>query len=390
MSLLALPAVTEGACSLERLRLYHFRNYREQGVEFGQCLNLIGGRNAQGKTNLLEAVATLLLTRSPRAASAGEVVRWESDEALVEATVRRPAADRTLAVRFRRDLATGRVTRTASVDGSPRPARELLGLCPVVLFWPEDLQLVKAGPEGRRRLLDVLLSQVDARAAVELLRFRHILEQRNALLRQVRHGVSGPAALAGFTAALVESGARIQVMRAELVGDLAPHARDALAQVSNGVEHLDLRYVPDGGMHPGDALEAAEAALRATLERRGDEEVQRGTTLAGPHRDDLEMLIAGRSARGAASQGQQRSIVLALKLAEVRHIARRAGVLPVLLLDDVLSELDPGRRRDLLAALATAGLQTLITSSEPLADDLPRGTRRFEVTSGSVRAVAES
>lgn len=388
MSAVVLPAVAEGACSLDRLRLYRFRNYAEQSVDLGPRLNLIGGRNAQGKTNLLEAVATLLLTRSPRAAVAGDVVRWHCDEALVEATVRRPAADRTLAVRFRRDPESGRVSRTASVDGSPRPARELLGLCPVVLFWPEDLQLVKAGPDGRRRLLDVVLSQLDARAATDLVRYRHILEQRNSLLRQVRAGSANAAELPGFTTELVACGARIQVMRAELVRELAPHAAEVLGQISGGDEVLDLRYIPDGGMVATDDRVAAESALLATLARRREEEVQRGLTLAGPHRDDLELLIDGRPARSAASQGQQRSIVLAVKLAEVRHIARRAGVMPVLLLDDVLSELDPGRRRDLLAGLAAAGLQTLITSSEPLPDTLPPGTRRFEVVAGSVNVVA--
>ena len=140
----------------------------------------------------------------------------------------RPAADRTLAVRFRRDPVSGRVTRTATVDGSPRPARDLLGLCPVVLFWPEDLQLVKAGPDTRRRLLDVVLSQLDRRAAADLLRYRHVLEQRNALLRQLRAGSADLGALAGFTRELVESGARIQVARAELVARArSPRARGA-------------------------------------------------------------------------------------------------------------------------------------------------------------------
>lgn len=388
MSALLLAEVAD-ACSLERLRIHRFRNYDEQSVEFGRGINVIGGRNAQGKTNLLEAVATLLLTRSPRASTSADVVAWGSDEALVEARVLRPAADRTLAVRFRRDAASGRVTRTATVDGSPRPARDLLGLCPVVLFWPEDLQLVKAGPDSRRRLLDVVLSQLDARAAADLLRYRHVLEQRNTLLRQVRAGTGPAATLDGFTRELVESGARIQVARAELVRELVPHGREALAKIGGG-EELGLRYLPDGGMDPAAGREAAADALRRTLAARHDEEIARGATLAGPHRDDVELLIGGRPARTAASQGQQRSIVLALKLAEVRHIASRAGVMPVLLLDDVLSELDPVRRRDLLASLASAGLQTLITSSEPLPEALPAGTRRFEVAAGHVVAVAES
>jgi DNA replication and repair protein RecF len=381
-----LPPVAEGACCLERLRIFAFRNYAEQAVDFGRGINVIGGRNAQGKTNLLEAVATLLLSRSPRASSSADVVAWGSDEALLEARVSRPAADRTLAVRFRRDAVSGRVTRTATVDGNPRPARDLLGLCPVVLFWPEDLQLVKAGPDGRRRLLDMVLSQLDPRAAADLLRYRHVLEQRNTLLRQVRAGTAGFSSLDSFTHELVGSGARIQLARADLVRALTPHGRDALAQIGGG-EELGLRYLPDGGMDPDGDATTAEAALAATLARRREEEVVRGATLAGPHRDDLELLIGGRPARSAASQGQQRSIVLALKLAEVRHIADRAGVMPVLLLDDVLSELDPGRRRDLLTGLASAGLQTLITSSEPLPDVLPAGTRRLEVTAGTVSAV---
>ncbi len=387
MSTLLLPPVAAGACSLRRLRLFAFRNYGEQAVEFGPGINVVGGRNAQGKTNLLEAVATLLLTRSPRASTSADVVAWGHDEALLEARVLRPAADRTLAVRFRRDAASGRVTRTATVDGSPRPARDLLGLCPVVLFWPEDLQLVKAGPEGRRRLLDVVLSQLDPGAAADLLRFRHVLEQRNALLRQLRAGGADLGSLDGFTRELVGSGARIQLARAELVRALVPHGRAALAQIGDG-EQLGMRYVPDGGMDPDGDAAGAEAALHETLARRRDEEVARGATLAGPHRDDLELLLGGRPARSAASQGQQRSIVLALKLAEVRHIASRAAVMHVLLLDDVLSELDPGRRRDLVAGLASAGLQTLITSSEPLPEALPPGSRRFEVSGGEVAEVA--
>jgi DNA replication and repair protein RecF len=388
MSALLLPQVTAAACSVQRLRIFAFRNYSEQSVEFGGGINVVSGRNAQGKTNLLEAVATLLLTRSPRASSSADVVAWGSDEALLEAQVLRPAADRTLAVRFRRDAASGRVTRTATVDGSARPARDLLGLCPVVLFWPEELQLVKAGPDGRRRLLDIVLSQLDPRAAADLLRFRHVLEQRNALLRQLRAGSADLDARDGFARELVSSGARIQVARGDLVRALVPHARAALAQIGGG-EELGLRYVPDGGMDPDSDGEAAAAALAETLARRRDEEVARGATLAGPHRDDVELLIGGRPARSAASQGQQRSIVLALKLAEVRHIASRASLMPVLLLDDVLSELDPGRRRDLIAGVATAGLQTLITTSEPLPDVLPPGTRRFEVEAGRVSEVAD-
>ncbi|MHB8718961.1 MAG: DNA replication/repair protein RecF [Candidatus Dormibacteria bacterium] len=386
-----LPLTTEGACTLLRLRLFGFRSYADESVEFGPRLNLVGGRNAQGKTNLLEAVATLLLTRSPRAAAASDVLAWGGDEAQLQGTVRRPAVAHELALRLRRDAGgSGHVSRTVSVDGNRRPAREVLGLCPVVLFWPDDLQLVKAGPEARRRLLDVVASQLDGRAATDLLRYRRIVEQRNALLRSVRAGGAPRAELAGFDAALAATGARVQVTRAALVAALAPHAAATLARISGGDETLQLRYAPDGGMRSGDGVAAAEATLLAALERRRDEELARGLTLAGPHRDDVDLELGARPARTTASQGQQRSIVLAIKLAEVQHIAERTGVLPLLLLDDVLSELDPSRRRDLLDGLGEAGLQVLITTTESVVDPLPAGTRRFEVRRGSVTLAAET
>lgn len=380
----ALHDLAGAACAVERVRLHRFRNYAEASLQLGPRVNLVGGRNAQGKTNLLEAVATVLLTRSPRA-PAGDVLAWGSDEGLVEADVLRPPADRTLRVHLRREPASGRVTRVVSVDGNPRPAREVLGLCPVVLFWPEDLMLVKGEPEGRRRLLDMLLAQLDRAAAADLLRYRHVLEQRNALLRRIRSGASSTEPLAAFTAQLVDTGARVQVARAALVRQLQPRAEDTLLRLSAGIEHLSLRYLPSGS-GGGEEVRAAAAQLADALAQRSEEELQRGTTLAGPHRDDLQLLIDGRSARASASQGQQRSIVLALKLAEVRHIAATMGASPVLLLDDVLSELDPDRRRDLLADLAQVGLQTLITSSEDLGGRLPAGARHYSVVNGTVRA----
>ena len=139
--------MTTPACRVERLRLYRFRNYAEQTVEFGPGVNVVLGPNAQGKTNLLEAVATLALSRSPRAATAAELISWDAQECQLQARLQRPTGATEVSLRLRRGVA-GAVPRTISVDGTPRRARALLGVCPVVLFWPEDLLLVKAGPEG--------------------------------------------------------------------------------------------------------------------------------------------------------------------------------------------------------------------------------------------------
>jgi DNA replication and repair protein RecF len=353
-------------CTITRLRVHCFRNYAEATVHFGPGLNIIHGQNAQGKTNLLEAIATLALTRSPRATTTGDLLLWGHDEGLAEADIQRPPADVTLAARFFRDPASGRVTRTAIIDGKPRAARSVLGVCPVVLFWPEDLALVRGGPEGRRRFLDVILAQTDPQSAAHMSRYRRVLEQRNALLHQLRAGGGGRDALNGFTSELARHGAWLAQARSRLVVALAPLAATALHDLSGRREHIALRYAPAHTAVIPDDLAEAEQGLLDTLRLRAAEEIARGVTLAGPHRDDVAIDLDDRAARGTASQGQQRSIVLACKLAEVRYLQDTAGVAPVILLDDVLSELDPGRRAQLLVLLAAGGHnQVFVTTAEP-------------------------
>ena len=354
-------------CTIVRLRLHGFRNYTETTVRLGPGLNVIHGQNAQGKTNLLEAIATLALTRSPRTTSSGDLLLWNEDAALAEADIARPPADVTLSIRFQRDAATGRVGRVTSVDGKPRPARAILGVCPVVLFWPEDLGLVRGGPDGRRRFLDVILAQTDQQAVAHMSRYRRVLEQRNSLLHQLRAGTGARDSLQSFTGELAHHGAWLAVARARLVDALAPLAARSLRDLSGQREQIALRYAPAHVDTLADTVEAAEQSLLETLRVRSAEEIARGVTLAGPHRDDIAFDLDGRAARGTASQGQQRSIVLACKLAEVRYLQDTAGVAPVILLDDVLSELDPDRRGRLLTLLAQGGRhQVMVTTTEPL------------------------
>ena len=370
------------ACSLEQIRLFNFRNYAEATVSFAPGVNVITGSNAQGKTNLLEAVATLTLTRSPRASSGADLLRWETSECQVTGHILREPVPTDLAVRFSREHDAARVTRTTTVDGKSRPARAILGICPVVLFWPEDLTLVKAGPDIRRRRLDILSSQLDARSATDLIRFRRIVEQRNAVLRSIREGRGGLDLLPPFDSELAMVGSRIQRSRAALLGELSPVANAALRRLSGGADELQLGYRPDGLAQDV----PNEDVFSDRLRRRRDEEIARGVTLVGPHRDDVEVELGGRPARTTASQGQQRSIVLALTLAEVDYIGERLGTAPVLLLDDVLSELDADRRTALLEALAEhPRLQVLVTSAEPEVE-LPRVARRLEVVGGTIHA----
>jgi DNA replication and repair protein RecF len=356
-------------CAIARLRVHCFRNYAEATVRFGPGLNVIHGQNAQGKTNLLEAIATLALTRSPRTTSSADLLLWNEDGAMAEADVARPPANVTLSVRFQRDASTGRVSRVTAVDGKPRPARAVLGVCPVVLFWPEDLALVRGGPEGRRRFLDVILAQTDPQSVAHMSRYRRVLEQRNSLLHQLRLGGGGRDSLNSFTTELAHHGAWLAVARSRLVDALAPLAALSLHDLSGQRERIALRYAPAHVDAIADSVDGAEQALLETLSLRTAEEIARGVTLAGPHRDDIAFDLDGRAARGTASQGQQRSIVLACKLAEVRYLQDASGVAPVILLDDVLSELDPDRRGRLLALLADgAQHQVLVTTTEPLSE----------------------
>lgn len=391
----ALPPAEGGLASL---RLFNFRNYAELSLRLEPGLNVFVGENAQGKTNLLEAVATLLLTRSPRTTTAAELLRWGADEAAVDAVLIRGMLSESLALRLRRVRepdagpaeavdAPARIARTTSCDGHPIAPRELLGRWPVVLFWPDDLQLVKAGPEARRRLLDVLLAQLDRGAADELVRYRRVLEQRNSLLRRLHlEGGDAPDHLRTFDDALVRHGAAVRVARTGLVRKLGPLAAAAMAEISDAADTLELRYVPHRATASDDPEEAG-AALRRALARSHPEELARGTTVVGPHRDDMEYVLNDRAARSTSSQGQQRSAVLATKIAEVRLVGEVCGRKPLLLLDDVLSELDPARRERLLGALASGdgAPQTMVTCSEESLFG-ERRSRRFLVRQGTVLA----
>ena len=374
-----------GRCAITRLRLYQFRNYPAATVMLGPAVNVIAGANAQGKTNLLEAAATMALTRSPRTSTTGDLLMWGTSACAIEGAVARPGGDTTIAIRLERAADSAQVSRTATVDGKPRPARSVLGLCPVVMFWPDDLQLVKAGPETRRRLLDILLMQLEPRMAAHMSLYRRVLEQRNALLHRLRAEGRGGGELDGFTKELAHHGACIAVARSRLLRALAPMAAAALRDLSGGDETLTLDYIT-AHQRNSDDEEQAEVDLVAAYRARAGEELARAVSVVGPHRDDMSILIGGRPARTAASQGQQRSIVLAIKLAEMRHLADRSGASPVVMLDDVLSELDATRRGLLLSRLAGPdAAQVVITTTEPLHGLAELGAaRHFTVARGTV------
>lgn len=351
---------------LSHLRLLSFRIYHEASLELLPGVNVVLGQNGQGKTSLLEAISTLALTRSPRSASLGDCVSWGEPRMGVAGHLVSRIGETDLELRAERQQGSERWLRRLRQDGDLIQPRQLLGRFRVVLFWPEDLLLVKGGPEPRRRLLDVVLSQLSPTYAEAATKYRRVVEHRTALLRRLRDGQATAADLRPWTEALVEHGALVTRERRLYLATVEPLAAEAIRKIGEPAE-LQLQYRPGLGREhqSGEERDPAEA-LRRALNRTAAEEIARAQCVVGPHRDDFEVLIGGRPARQFASQGQQRSVVLALKVAEVRQHLSLGGETPLLLLDDVLSELDQSRRTGLIQLLSEelAVEQTLITSTE--------------------------
>ena len=357
---------------LRRLRLRNHRNYAQLDLTPGPAVNVFIGPNGQGKTNLLEAVAMLALSSSPRARRELELVGPAGPGSTIDAEVESGATTRSIAITL--EVEGERARRTIEVDGVRRRAFDLPGHFRVVLFWPDDLGLVKAGPELRRRFLNQMLVQVNSGYARALGGLRRILEQRNSLLKRIAAGEGGNDVLEAWNHELVEVGTQIIDARAKAVKDLEPEAARCHGQIAAG-ERLEIQYLGP----PENLAEAVHNSLA--------EDLRRGTTSVGPHRDDLRVLLDGRDARSYGSQGQQRTAVVSLKLAEAALIERRAGERPVLLLDDVLSELDGERRAALLQEIADGG-QVVITSVEagPFPPELIATAMVWTVNEGMIQA----
>ena len=374
---------------LANVSLFDFRNYAELDLGLERSATVFFGGNAQGKTNLLEAVALTALTRSPRTQQAAELVRFGQSAARVTCGVQTETGRDALEVRIMVSPSESgvRASRRFTVNGIHRRSSDMIGALRVVLFWPDDLQLIKGSGEGRRRFLNTLLSQIDAGHAVELNRYAHLLEQRNALLRAIREGRQSTDGLEYWTTALSESGATIMVERQRRLLELQPIAAAFHRELSDDRERLELRYRPAGARIGEAPQELVSQQLKAAMMDARDEEIGRGQTAVGPQRDDVDVWLEDHEARLFASQGQQRSAVLSLKLAELQYLADVSGEQPVLLLDDVMSELDPARRERLLAALQP-GPQALITAAD--LNDLPRSILEraavFRVERGTIRA----
>ena len=356
---------------IARLRLSHFRNYESIEVGWSPNLNLVVGKNAQGKTNLLEAVFLLSSGRVMRASQDARAVRHGAESATVEGVLQNRDV---LSVVLKR---AGR--KTASVHGSPlRRASDLIGRFPTVSFSAADLALARGEPQDRRQFMDEEMSQIFPAYLRDLTVYKRALAQRNALLKAHAETRLEPELILPWDERLAEAGSALREARQEWIQELSPLTSAAHGRLA-GSENLSLSY------EANDEANARGGFLGALRSRLSDD-LRRGRTSVGPHLDDLFIAVAGQPLRHFGSQGQQRSAVVSIKLATLESLQGRIGRPPTLLLDDVFSDLDIDRRDELVRSLVQLGGQTIITCTEEsqVSADLLREANILRVSSGRV------
>jgi len=378
---------------LKHLSLANFRNYVRLELELPPGIILVQGENAQGKTNLLEAIYYLATARSPYATADRELINWLAEEedltfARLVGQMQKNDTLQRLEITLLKEPSPGANARSLKkqirINGVPKRALDLVGQLNVVVFLPQDIDLVAGSPSGRRRYLDTTICQFDPRYHRTLRRYGRVLTQRNHLLRQLQERRSSPDQLRFWDEKLAEDGAHLVARRREVIAELEELARVIHLELTGQDEHLSLLYEPsirmpeksyqmplglgsEGGCRQATwGIRYSESSIRESfLEQLREitrEEIQRGMSLIGPHRDDVRFLAGGVDMRIYGSRGQQRTVVLAVKLAEAKLLAEETGEQPVMLLDEVMSELDEARRRYLMKAIENSQQAILTTT----------------------------
>jgi len=334
---------------VKKISAKFFRNLELLNVDLSKGVNILHGDNAQGKTNILEAIYFCATGRSPRAESNRDLVKFESDEAHVQVEVDRD--DYPFIIDAHVKLNGNKSVKTLSIDRTIiKNTRELFGRLMVVLFSPEDLRLIKSGPAERRRFMDMEICQLSPVYYSDLRDYHRALRQRNQLLKQLRRDRKQVDSLYIWDEQLIKSGLRLMRTRAAFVSKISLVAAETHASITVGKEKLSLAYQPNI-QNPDD--------YKQLLQKSQERDIITGTTSIGIHKDDILFTINDIPARNFGSQGQQRTAALSAKLAEIELMRSSAKVTPVLLLDDVLSELDGSRQRFLLTQIKD--LQTILT-----------------------------
>lgn len=343
---------------VKKIKLINFRNYMNLDMELNKTLNIFVGDNAQGKTNLLESIYICSNGKSYRTSKDRELINLNKTKAYIGLDIKKEQFTKFIEIKFEKD--TKKRIRVNKVELDK--ISELIGVFNVVIFSPEDLKLVKEGPSERRNFLDGEISQIKPKYKYNLARYNKILMQRNNLLKNQTHQ-NYHNLFDVWDTQLSQAGADIIAERIRFIEKLAIISKGIHNKLTGSIEELKLKYLPSfqiDGLSKGDI----QFRLKSILEKNIEKDIQKGNTEFGPHRDDLDIIINEVSARTFGSQGQQRTSALSLKLAEVELIKSEIGEYPILLLDDVFSELDLNRRKYLISTFKN--IQTIITSTDDI------------------------
>lgn len=330
---------------IESIELKNFRNYQDLNLKLDKETNIFYGDNAQGKTNILESIYLCGTTKSHKGSKDKEIIRFGEDESHIRMMVRKDELSYKIDMHLRKNKAKG-----AAINGLPiKKARELFGIVNLVFFSPEDLNIIKNGPGERRRFIDLELCQLDQIYLTELAGYNHIVNQRNRLLKDLYINPSLKDTLDIWDIQMLQYGRKIIDKRKVFIEELNEVIQEIHQNLTGGDEHIEVLYEPN----------TESENFEETLKRNRERDLRMKLTSTGPHRDDLCFVVNGIDIRKYGSQGQQRTAALSLKLSEIYLVKKKIKDTPVLLLDDVLSELDSNRQTYLLDSIHD--IQTLIT-----------------------------
>lgn len=358
---------------IKYLELSDYRNYKEAHIDMSPYTNIFFGDNAQGKTNIIEAVFMTGTTKSHKGSHDSDIIRFDCEFGVIRALFEKKDVEYKIGIQLRRDK-----RKAISVNGSPiKKAADLLGIVNVVLFSPEDLSIIKSGPEKRRRFIDMTLCQIDREYLFDLSSYNKIINQRNKLLKNYDRRIDIKDTLDIWDDQLISYGIRIIKKREEFLINTERIINDIHHKLSGNDESLKIRYRKN----------CNEEEYRQKLKNNRDKDILFKNTSAGPHRDDIDFDLDDINIRKFGSQGQQRTVALSLKLSEIEIIKNKTGDTPILLLDDVLSELDMNRQKYLMDTLGDT--QTLITCTglDEFVNNRFEINKCFEVKKGSVKEV---
>lgn len=367
---------------ISRLKLINFRNYSSLDIELHNKLNIFIGNNAQGKTNILESIYLTGFGKSFRTSKDKELIKANKNMAYVKVEGEKRHGEVSIELR----LWNGKKKEIKTNGLSLTKLSELLGNIYIVIFSPEDLKLIKGGPAERRRFIDREISHVNRKYYYDIMSYNKVLLQRNNLLKNIVYNKKLLKTIDIWDNKLVEFGIKVIFKRIEFINRLNALSRLIHRKITDGRENLEVKYLSNIEVNSKSIYEEAFKDFRTKLEKRLETDIKRGYTTVGPHKDDLGIYIDDKDIRIFGSQGQQRTAALSLKLSEIEIIKGEVGEYPILLLDDVMSELDINRQNFLINSLRN--VQTFITITEipQLMAPLVKEGNIFEISGGRIIA----